>query len=102
MPDTGNNFDVTLTDHAITDLQGIPAEYQIQITRDLKTLESNPFPHATSIKRLRGFRPPLYRLRSGNFRILYRIQERTVIILRVIDRKMLDRILRRSGKRIVD
>ena len=97
MPDNKDKFQVALTDHAITDLQGIPAEYQDQINSDLKTLESNPFPHASSKKRLRGFRPPLYRLRSGNFRILYRIQEKTVIILRVLDRKLLDRILRRSG-----
>jgi mRNA interferase RelE/StbE len=97
LPDTRSNFEVTLTDHAITDLKGIPADHQDQINRDLKALQSNPFPHSTSMKRLKGFRPPLYRLRSGNFRILYRIQERTVIVLRVIDRKILDRILRRSG-----
>jgi mRNA-degrading endonuclease RelE of RelBE toxin-antitoxin system len=98
LPDNRNKFQVVLTDHAITDHQDIPAEHQDQINSDLKTLESNPFPHARSRKRLRGFRPPLYRLRSGNFRILYRIQEKTVIILRVLDRKLLDRILRRSGK----
>ena len=97
MPDDRNKFQVALTNHAITDLKDIPAEYQEQINGDLKSLASNPFPHASSRKRLRGFRPPLYRLRSGNFRILYRIQEKTVIILRVLDRKMLDRILRRSG-----
>lgn len=97
MPDNRNKFQVTLTHHAITDLKEIPAEYRDQIYSDLKNLESNPFPHASSRKRLRGFRPPLYRLRSGNFRILYRIQERTVFILRVLDRKLLDRILRRSG-----
>jgi mRNA-degrading endonuclease RelE of RelBE toxin-antitoxin system len=97
LPDNRNKFQVILTDHAITDLKGIPAEYQDQINRDLQNLESNPFPHGGSRKRLRGFRPPLYRFRSGNFRILYRIQEQTVIILRVIDRKILDRILRRSG-----
>jgi mRNA-degrading endonuclease RelE of RelBE toxin-antitoxin system len=97
LPDNRNKFQVALTDHAIADLKDIPAEYQPQINSDLKALESNPFPHASSRKRLRGFRPPLYRLRSGNFRILYRIQEKTVIILRVLDRKMLGRILRRSG-----
>lgn len=97
MPGNRNKFQVVLTDHAITDLKNLPAEYQDQINSELKTLESNPFPHASSRKRLRGFHPPLYRLRSGNFRILYRIQEKTVILLRVLDRKMLDRILRRSG-----
>ena len=97
MPSNRNKFQVALTDHAVDDLKDIPAEYQPQINSDLKTLESNPFPPVSGRKRLRGFRPPLYRLRSGNFRILYRIQDKTVIILRVLDRKMLDRILRRSG-----
>ena len=97
MPGNRNKFQVVLTDHAITDLHDISAEYQKQINSDLKTLESNPFPHASSRKRLKGFRPPLYRLRSGDFRIFYRIQEKTVIVLRVLDRKLLDRILKRSG-----
>jgi mRNA-degrading endonuclease RelE of RelBE toxin-antitoxin system len=34
-------------------------------------------------------------LRSGNFRILYHIQESSVTILRVIDRKLLDRAIKR-------
>jgi mRNA-degrading endonuclease RelE of RelBE toxin-antitoxin system len=97
LPGNKDKFQVVLTDHAVTDLRDTPAEYQDQINSDLNTLESNPFPHASNRKRLREFRPPLYRLRSGDFRVLYRIQEKTAIILRVLGRKMLDRILRRSG-----
>ena len=90
-----NKFRVTLTEHAIFDLKDIPKELQDQIHRDLRNLESAPFPSGTYIKRLKGFRPPVYRLRSGNFRILYHIQESTVTILRVIDRKLLDRAIKR-------
>jgi mRNA-degrading endonuclease RelE of RelBE toxin-antitoxin system len=97
LPDKRNKFQVALTEHAITDLEDIPAEHQDQINSDLKTLGLNSFPHSSSRKRLRGFRPPLYRLRSENFRILYRIQEKTMIILRVLDRKMLDRFFRRRS-----
>jgi mRNA-degrading endonuclease RelE of RelBE toxin-antitoxin system len=90
-----NKFQVTLTEHAIVDLKDISKELRNQIHRELRDLESAPFPSGTYIKRLRGFRPPVYRLRSGNFRILYHIQESSVTILRVIDRKLLDRAIKR-------
>ena len=92
-----NKFNVTLTEHAISDLEDIPKELRYQIHRDLRNLESTPFPSGTTIKRLKGFRPPVYRLRSGNFRILYHIEENNVMILRVIDRKLLERAIRRLG-----
>jgi len=79
------------------DLKDIPKDLRGQIHRDLKRLESAPFPSGTTIKRLKGFRPPIYRLRSGNFRVLYHIQENNVMILRVINRKLLERVIRRLG-----
>ncbi|NIN01693.1 MAG: type II toxin-antitoxin system RelE/ParE family toxin [candidate division Zixibacteria bacterium] len=90
-----NKFRVVLTDHAVNDLKDIPKQARTQIHEDLTALEAKPFPSGTHIKRLRGFRPPVYRLRSGNFRVLYRIQGDTVAILRVIDRKLLERIIKR-------
>jgi mRNA-degrading endonuclease RelE of RelBE toxin-antitoxin system len=90
-----NKFQVTLTEHAIVDLKDVSKELRDQIHRDLTDLESAPFPSGSHIKRLRGFRPPVYRLRSGNFRILYHIQENNVMVLRGIDRKLLERAIRR-------
>jgi mRNA-degrading endonuclease RelE of RelBE toxin-antitoxin system len=90
-----NKFQVNLTEHATDDLKDISKEFRDKIHQDLKTLESAPFPSATYIKRLRRFRPPVYRLRSGDFRVLYHIQGDNVTILRVIDRKLLERVLKR-------
>ena len=90
-----NKFQVNLTEHATDDLKDISKEVRGKIHQDLKALESAPFPSGTHVKRLRGFRPPVYRLRSGDFRVLYHIQRNTVTILRVIDRKLLERLLRR-------
>ena len=88
-------FQVNLTEHATDDLKDISKEVRGKIHQDLRTLVSAPFPSGTHVKRLRGFRPPVYRLRSGDFRVLYHIQGNTVTILRVIDRKLLERLLRR-------
>ena len=90
-----NKFQVNLTEHATDDLKDISKEVRGKIHQDLRTLESAPFPSGTHVKRLRGSRPPVYRLRSGDFRVLYHIQGNIVTILRVIDRKLPERLLRR-------
>ena len=90
-----NKFQVILTEHAISDIESIPKESRAHIHQDITALESALFPAGNRIKRLRGFRPPVYRLRSGNFRVLYHIHGDTVTILCVIDRKILERVIKR-------
>jgi mRNA interferase RelE/StbE len=90
-----NRFQVVLTEHAIADLEEVSQELREQIQRDLKTLQTSPLPSGTQSKRLKGFRPPIYRLRSGDFRVLYHIRGNRVTVLRVIDRKLLERVIRR-------
>jgi mRNA interferase RelE/StbE len=90
-----NRSQVVLTDHAIADLEEVSREIRKQIQRDLKTLQTSPLPSGTQIKRLRGFRPPIYRLRSGDYRVLYHIREDRVTVLRMIDRKLLERVIKR-------
>lgn len=90
-----NRFQVVLTEHAIADLEEVPKELRAQIHRDLKSLRTSPLPSGIQIKRLKGFRPPLYRLRSGDFRVLYQISGDFVNVLRIIDRKLLERVIKR-------
>lgn len=90
-----DRLQVSLTRHAIADLGEIPKPLQDQILKNLQLLESAPLPSGTHIKRLKGFKPPVYRLRSGDFRVLYQIQSDVVTILRIIDRKLLERVIRR-------
>jgi mRNA-degrading endonuclease RelE of RelBE toxin-antitoxin system len=89
------DFQVALTDHAIADLKALHSGIRDQIHFDLESLKPGPFPSGTRIKRLKNFRPPVYRLRSGDFRVLYWIRDRTVILLRIVDRKLLDRVIKR-------
>ena len=87
-------FDIQLTFSAAADLDCLPEDYRIRIIALIKNFSSDPFTPGANIKKLKGFRPPLYRVRSGDYRILYRIQEKTITIMRVIDRKDLDRIIK--------
>jgi mRNA-degrading endonuclease RelE of RelBE toxin-antitoxin system len=90
-----NKFRVALTEHAIAALRDISKDLRDQVHRDLKPLESAPLPFGAFIRRLKGFRPPVYRLRSGDFRVLYHIQGDNVTILRIIDSKVLERTIKR-------
>ena len=92
-----NKFQVVLTEHAIADLEEVSKEIREQIQWDLKALQTSPLPSGNQIKRLKGFRPPIYRLRSGDFRILYHIREDRVTVLRVVNRKILERVIKRLG-----
>jgi mRNA interferase RelE/StbE len=88
-------FNIQLTKTAADDLDFIPDDLRRKILQDIKTLSTNPYLFGGTIKKLRGFKPPLYRLRSGDYRVLYRVQVETVTIMRVIDRKDLERIIKR-------
>lgn len=88
-------FNVHITRAAVDDLDGIPEELRRQIISDIKFLSTSHFPSGSNIKKLKGFKPPLYRLRSGGYRVLYRIQSNNVMIMRVINRRDLERIIKR-------
>jgi len=88
-------FDIQLTKTAAVDLTSIPSDLRKRITDDIRILSTNPFSFGGPIKKLRGFKPPLYRLRSGDYRVLYRVHGDFVTIMRIIDRKDLERIIKR-------
>jgi mRNA-degrading endonuclease RelE of RelBE toxin-antitoxin system len=58
------------------------------------SLRQDRFPSPPLKKRLKGFGFPLYRLRIADCRLLYRIDEKTVTIMRVIDRKDLEKAIK--------
>ncbi|OGL38447.1 MAG: hypothetical protein A2042_08470 [Candidatus Schekmanbacteria bacterium GWA2_38_11] len=71
-----NIFNIQMTQAAADDLKDIPDKLREQIIPDIKSLSTNPFPSRSGIKKLKGFKPPLYRLRSGDYRVLYRIESK--------------------------
>lgn len=88
-------FGIQLTYSAAEDLDNIPKNHHRKIIALVNKMFSDPFNPGVKIKKLKGFKSPIYRARSGDYRILYRVEEDIVTIMRVIDRKDLDRIIKR-------
>ena len=88
-------FDIQLTKTAAGELDSIPDDLRRKILQDINILSTNPSLFGGSIKKLKAFKPPLYRLRSGDYRVLYQVHGDLVTIMRVIDRKDLERIIKR-------
>jgi mRNA-degrading endonuclease RelE of RelBE toxin-antitoxin system len=97
-------FKVVFAPAAVRDVEALEVEAALQVVKDVKSyLESRPFPIGyTRVKKLVGFDPPLFRLRSGDYRVYYRIPAGEVVVLAVTVRKdsgkRLRRISEKSGK----
>ncbi len=92
MPYVGFAF----TDRALDFLEGLPPKIRRQITKRTKALHKNPFP--ASCKRLKDIETPegdpVYRERSGDYRILYIVRSKPdeVLILDIDNRKRIYRM----------
>jgi mRNA interferase RelE/StbE len=58
--------------------EGDPRGYR-RLVEAIGALAMNPRPEGTS--KLRGFQPPAWRLRVGEYRIVYEILEREVLVV---------------------
>ena len=68
---------------AVRDLRGLSTE---ETTRVLKRLEALEIDLKGDVKKLTSFTPE-YRLRVGPLRVLFEIEESTVVIYRILHRK---------------
>ena len=69
---------------AIKDLKNISEPYKTNIHN--KILELQEFPNISNIKKLTNFEPA-YRLRVGNYRVLFDVFNETIIIGRILHRQ---------------
>lgn len=78
-------------------MEDLETEDALQLTRDIKSyLETSPLPFGkTRIKKLTGYDPPAYRLRSGDFRAYYRVLSKNVVILAITHKKDSEKFLKR-------
>ncbi len=79
------------------DIERFEIAAALQLAKDIKDyLEANPLPFGKSrIKKLTGYKPPLYRLRSGDYRAYYRITPDGVVVLAVTHKKDSEKILKK-------
>lgn len=90
-------FKVIFSPSAQRDIEGHETENALKLVKDVgKYLKTSPFPFGkTRIKKLTGFTPPLYRLRSGDFRVYYRIVSKEVVILAITHKKDSEKFLKK-------
>jgi mRNA-degrading endonuclease RelE of RelBE toxin-antitoxin system len=88
-------IEIHLTHSSVKDLNGITGEQRSHIIGSIKSLTIEPFAPASKTKKLKGFKPPLYRKRAGDHRILYRVTDNAITIMRIVNRKDLVTIIKR-------
>lgn len=79
------------------DVKRLEARRINHLRKALQRLADNPFPNIATgkiIKRLE-IKESTYRLRVGEYRIIYRIETQKIIVLRIIHRKELERELKK-------
>jgi mRNA-degrading endonuclease RelE of RelBE toxin-antitoxin system len=84
---------VELSPRALRDLKALESAAAEEILDDLKVLQTRPWPGPPKVKKIEGYKA-LYRLRTRDYRSLFEPTEKGVVVLRVLDRKELERILR--------
>jgi len=75
---------VVIDDNAIKNLAKLDKTEAKKILNKISELEK--YPYLPNIKKLTNFEPP-YRLRVGNYRVLFDIEDTTITIYKVKHRK---------------
>jgi len=75
---------IQIDNKAIKDLSKVHKTEAKKILSKIEELEK--FPHVPNLKKLTNFEPP-YRLRVGNYRVLFDIEDNTLTVYRVKHRK---------------
>ena len=76
-------YEIEFKPRALKDLKALPQSAQRRIIAKLEALRNDL---AGDVKRLTNFTPE-YRLRVGDYRILFEVVDHTLIVYRIIHRK---------------
>lgn len=77
------NYDIAFKPRAIKDLESFPAAQRRRILAKIEDLKNDL---AGDVKRLTDFTPE-YRLRVGNYRVLFEVEDGVVVVYRIRNRK---------------
>lgn len=79
-------FQVIIEKKALKYVKRLPAFEQERILYEAnRKLQKNPFPHKSNPKQLKN--SDKFSLRIGNYRVIYEIHDKTVIIFKIKHRK---------------
>src|ERR1043166_2849970 len=81
------SFEILHKPTFINQLLALPREYMAQVLEKVERLRQDPTPDGKLKKKLKGYKHDVYRLRSGDLRIIYTIAGTCVALLGVADRK---------------
>ncbi len=70
---------------ALKDAKRLPALENKRILRALIALDDGS--ENADVRRLQEIEPPEYRLRVGNYRVIFRRQDGDIFVVRILDRK---------------
>ena len=77
---------VYLSEHAQRDLDSLSDKIANQILTDCARLAEHFIPDGKRIKKLQGFKDNLYRLRTGDYRIVFKWSGARIDIVRVLSK----------------
>jgi len=86
-------YNIEFSKKAYKDIKTLSKEEKRKIIEKIKELKSvSMIIRKEDTKKLRSFKN-VYRLRVGNFRVIYSVLNEIILIIRIIDRKNLKRIM---------
>ena len=70
-------YEVEISRSAEKQLRSLPRADQVRVARKMLALADDPFPRG--VRKLSGY-DDVFRVRSGRYRILYSVSERTLVV----------------------
>jgi mRNA-degrading endonuclease RelE of RelBE toxin-antitoxin system len=77
---------VYLSEKSQRDLDGFSDKIANQILTDCTRLGNDPIPDGKRIKKLQGYKDNLYRLRAGDYRVVFKRSGTRIDIVRVLSK----------------
>ncbi|MDP3090784.1 MAG: type II toxin-antitoxin system RelE/ParE family toxin [Nitrospira sp.] len=79
-------YQVFLSAKAQRDLDGLSDKITNQVLADCARLADDPIPDGKRIKKLQGFKAALYRLRAGDYRVVFQRSGTRIDVVRVLSK----------------
>lgn len=86
-------YKIIFTNASFKDIEILDKKIRGKIITELISLSRSPLDFKRDIKKLKVVDKNIYRLRVGEFRIIYFLSDIKLIVLRIIDRKDLVKII---------